>query len=440
MIKITDGDSNFLLSEGIALEDTDILPIEFAPRGLITATSVNELGKQLLKASGDGDLEQIQMLMSKGAPFTADWLGTSPLHLAAQNNHLEVCEVLLKAGISRDARTKVDRTPLHIAAYEGHIDIVDCLLKSGADCDSRDMLQNTPLHWAAQNGHAEIAAMLIRYGASTNLTNKFELTPIDLAGQINRQDIVNIIQIAIRDPLIATQHLQLEMTDSNETVDLTGQDIEIPIPETVLLEEVDSENSLDPEIKLPEEATPINQDPLTESMKYLQEHGITMLPNDDTNILSAVMETGHSVVLTDVGKQVLNSIKEEPPVIITKKQQEKPTKENSLTPIKVKKVITITPAEFLAMTNTGQLNNVSKQTNLVQISKNNNVKRVVMKKSKVFPMNSLGKVDSGSDLERVKKQLADALRTIEMYKVKLRKKEAEVENYKMQLKLILDSQ
>lgn len=38
---------------------------------------------------------------------------------------------------------------------------------------------------------------------------------------------------------------------------------------------------------------------LTDSLKLLQEHGITMLQNDnDTNILNTVMESGHSVVLT----------------------------------------------------------------------------------------------------------------------------------------------
>lgn len=29
--------------------------------------------------------------------------------MAAENNHYETCEVLLRAGISKDSRTKVDR-------------------------------------------------------------------------------------------------------------------------------------------------------------------------------------------------------------------------------------------------------------------------------------------------------------------------------------------
>lgn len=72
-------------------------------------------------------------------------LGTSPLHMAAMNNHLDTCEVLLRAGISKDARTKVDRTPLHFAVYEGHDAIVEILLKYKCDVNARDMVRMRPM-------------------------------------------------------------------------------------------------------------------------------------------------------------------------------------------------------------------------------------------------------------------------------------------------------
>lgn len=56
-------------------------------------------------------------------------MGASPLHLAAQYGHRSTAEVLLRAGICKDARTKVDRTPLHMAATEGHELIVDLLIR-----------------------------------------------------------------------------------------------------------------------------------------------------------------------------------------------------------------------------------------------------------------------------------------------------------------------
>lgn len=51
------------------------------------------------------------------------------MHLAAQYGHRSTAEVLLRAGICKDARTKVDRTPLHMAATEGHELIVDLLIR-----------------------------------------------------------------------------------------------------------------------------------------------------------------------------------------------------------------------------------------------------------------------------------------------------------------------
>ena len=100
-----------------------------------------ELGKNLLSAARDGDTDQVRSLINKGAPFTTDWLGTSPLHLAAQYGHVTTCQVLLRAGLSKDARTKVDKTPVHIAAQEGHAEVLEVLLRNGGDANSPDMVQ-----------------------------------------------------------------------------------------------------------------------------------------------------------------------------------------------------------------------------------------------------------------------------------------------------------
>lgn len=69
-------------------------------------------------------------------------LGTSAIHWACQLNHYSTAELLLKAGISRDARNKVDRTPLHVTATEGHVDILKLLLKHGVDVDAVDMVHH----------------------------------------------------------------------------------------------------------------------------------------------------------------------------------------------------------------------------------------------------------------------------------------------------------
>lgn len=68
------------------------------------------------------------------------------------HNRLDTCEVLLRAGISKDARTKVDRTPLHLAVYEGHGEIVELLLKHKCDVNAKDMVRAERLNCSMRPG------------------------------------------------------------------------------------------------------------------------------------------------------------------------------------------------------------------------------------------------------------------------------------------------
>lgn len=157
--------------------------------------SLVDLGKRLLDAAKRGETEEVRTLMSNGAPFTTDWLGTSPLHFSAQYGHIETAEVLLRAGISRDARTKVDRTPLHVAAQEGHVDIVELLVSHQADIDAKDMLKMTPLHWATEKGHFAVIETLLKHGADVTCENKFDRTPLDIAIGNGRADLAQLLQL-----------------------------------------------------------------------------------------------------------------------------------------------------------------------------------------------------------------------------------------------------
>ncbi|XP_066577495.1 GA-binding protein subunit beta-2b isoform X2 [Amia ocellicauda] len=156
--------------------------------------SLVDLGKRLLEAARKGQDDEVRSLMANGAPFTTDWLGTSPLHLAAQYGHYSTAEVLLRAGVSRDARTKVDRTPLHMAAAEGHSVIVELLVRSGADINAKDMLKMTALHWAAEHGHREVAELLVKYGADVHALSKFDKTPFDIAVDKHSTELMVLLQ------------------------------------------------------------------------------------------------------------------------------------------------------------------------------------------------------------------------------------------------------
>jgi hypothetical protein len=56
-----------------------------------------------------------------------------PLHWAAQEGHLAVVKVLVKAGAEVDAQNRFDRTPLYLAAWYGHFEVTYWLWRRGAN-------------------------------------------------------------------------------------------------------------------------------------------------------------------------------------------------------------------------------------------------------------------------------------------------------------------
>ncbi|KAK7152378.1 hypothetical protein R3I94_008643 [Phoxinus phoxinus] len=163
--------------------------------------SLVDLGKKLLEAARSGQDDEVRILMANGAPFTTDWLGTSPLHLSAQFGHYSTTEVLLRAGVSRDARTKVDRTPLHMAAAEGHARIVELLLKHGADVNARDMLKMSALHWAVEHRHTHAVELLLRFGADVHAQSKFCKNPLDIALDNSSLELAEVLQVAMQNQI-----------------------------------------------------------------------------------------------------------------------------------------------------------------------------------------------------------------------------------------------
>ncbi|XP_043249323.1 GA-binding protein subunit beta-2 isoform X1 [Colletes gigas] len=314
------------------------------------ALSIVELGKQLLFSAKYGDTDTVRDLMCRGAPFTTDWLGTSALHFAAQNNHTDTAEVLLRAGISRDARTKVDRTPLHMAAYEGHHQMAQLLLNYGADVDSRDMLKMTPLHWAVEREHIEVMHVLLEHGADANATNKFDKTPISLALEHDRLDLVDILQqereiIGIRahqqsqvssaELEVATHNLiqlESEREEEQQKFELSQQQsqprrkitqVQMGKKSRMIFQQIhvgpNTDADHEKEVEDMDEIANANninskkrKDVTTvgganKQFRLLEAHGITMIPVDnDSSIVENAMESGRTVVLTEAGKLALN--------------------------------------------------------------------------------------------------------------------------------------
>ncbi|GHU16644.1 hypothetical protein FACS189472_02140 [Alphaproteobacteria bacterium] len=175
--------------------------------------------EKLHKAAADGNAEDIETLLARGADVNAkDSNGRTPLHKAAASGHLKEAELLLTYGASIFAKNKYDSTPLDEAKDFGRANIVqilqelknaseelllsavdwqpediDPLLAKGADVNAKDGKDNTPLHLAAIYGPTEVAELLLDRGADVYAKNNKGNTPLHLAAKSGQTEIARLL-------------------------------------------------------------------------------------------------------------------------------------------------------------------------------------------------------------------------------------------------------
>ncbi|XP_046649740.1 ankyrin repeat domain-containing protein 17-like isoform X2 [Daphnia pulicaria] len=334
-------------SDGQQQEESLLLPS--ANQLPISNQNMVEMGKKLLEAASENNLESVKSLMTGGAPFTGNWLGTTPLHAAAKAGHIETVELLLKAGIFRDAKTKVDRTALQMAAEEGYTAIVQMLLEHGADINGKDMLRMTALHWAVERGHRDVVTVLLSYGAEVVSFNKFEKTAMDIACDNGFEDIALQLEAAIFQKNNSKPHIPV----GNGRTEAANHNTSIPEMNSVKSPTWKTSPEEDALEKLTA-STRNSESTSHEALKLLESHGISFLPVDNSTLLTSALESGQSISLTEAGKMALNHLKKDSHPIPRPAQAAPLAKKLKLSSVSTPghpRVVTITAEQFLAIAN-----------------------------------------------------------------------------------------
>ncbi|MBC2582809.1 suppressor of fused domain protein [Clostridium sp. DJ247] len=94
----------------------------------------------------------------------------SLLHVAANEDNIELLKLLVEKGLDVNVGTKNDKsnTPLCNAAYHGSIRAARWLIEHGANVDVGYDISGTPLCVAAMNGKREVVKLLLESGADVN--------------------------------------------------------------------------------------------------------------------------------------------------------------------------------------------------------------------------------------------------------------------------------
>ncbi|XP_018427602.1 PREDICTED: ankyrin repeat domain-containing protein 6 isoform X4 [Nanorana parkeri] len=157
---------------------------------------VAALSERLLVAAYKGQVDNVVQLINKGAKVAVTKHGRTPLHLAAHKGHLNVVQILIKAGCELNIQDDGHQTALHRASVVGHSDILAVLIQEGCALDRQDKDGNTALHEAAWHGFSQSVKLLVKAGANVLAKNKAGNTPLHLACQNGHSQSCRVLLLA----------------------------------------------------------------------------------------------------------------------------------------------------------------------------------------------------------------------------------------------------
>ncbi len=151
-------------------------------------------GSALHVAADDEYVEVVRLLLDRGADpnLKNNWKKT-PLHNTAQNKSQTVAKLLIDSGADISVQDHKGRTPLHRCKS---LPVAKLLISKGADVNAVDNSGYTPLHWAAtprEIVHHPTIVYLLANGADTSQADNSGLTPRQLAVKSSQDDLVAIL-------------------------------------------------------------------------------------------------------------------------------------------------------------------------------------------------------------------------------------------------------
>ncbi|XP_076984505.1 60 kDa lysophospholipase isoform X2 [Tamandua tetradactyla] len=129
------------------------LPVE-APQASVQGSTVGQRVAQFLRLSRRQELDAVP-----------DVLKPSLACAVAHAGDLDALQALLDMGSDLTQEDFIGRTPLHVAARGGHADIVSMLLHGGSDVNARDGDGCSPLLLAVRGRHQTVIELLRAAGA-----------------------------------------------------------------------------------------------------------------------------------------------------------------------------------------------------------------------------------------------------------------------------------
>ena len=132
-----------------------------------------------------------------------DNFGNTPLHLAANNNDLKLCEYLILNGANSTIQNQKDGNIVHILSkfpyekeyFNAVMNIIQLVKQSGLNINQLNKDGYAPLHIAAQLGNTSMILLLLDYNAFIEiLSEKEAFTPLQIACFASQKSAIRLLR------------------------------------------------------------------------------------------------------------------------------------------------------------------------------------------------------------------------------------------------------
>ena len=131
----------------------------------------------------------------------------TPLHFAAMNGYVELCQHLSKYLTERNPQDSDGRTPLHMAAYRGHVELCQILMEYLMDKNLMDLSRLTPFDQAAYSGNLELCNLFMENIVDKNHLDDEVRRPLHIAARKGNLEIVRLFMDNIMDKNLRNNEL-----------------------------------------------------------------------------------------------------------------------------------------------------------------------------------------------------------------------------------------
>ena len=160
----------------------------------VNSRSFDDASVPLHLALDNRHVDLAQMLIERGTDVSAQRENRSTaLHLASWNGHVDLARMIVERGANVSAPEKDGWTSLHLASWNGHVDLARMLIEHGADVSAQKEDGSTALHLALQSGHVDLARMLVEHGAGVSARTRDRSRALHLALQNGHLDLARML-------------------------------------------------------------------------------------------------------------------------------------------------------------------------------------------------------------------------------------------------------